>query len=95
MTSNGMVAKDRRRASTSTTGSRKEEQKIKQIYRDIGLKEKYAAYEEASYAEIMGLKGFGKPGAVGRLRGVPEEGLQAEEVSFFWGGVGGALVTTP
>ena len=35
----------------------KEEAKIKQIYRAIGLREKYEAYEEASYAEIMGLKG--------------------------------------
>ena len=38
----------------------KEEEKIKQIYRDIGLKEKYEAYEEASYAEIMSLKGSAK-----------------------------------
>ena len=35
----------------------KEEQKIKQIYRDVGLREKYEAYEEESYQTIMGLKG--------------------------------------
>ena len=39
-----------------TLGSR-EEGKIKQIYRDVGLKAKYEAYEEESYQTIMGLKG--------------------------------------
>ena len=35
----------------------KEEKKIKEIYKKIGLKEKYEAYEEESYQTIMGLKG--------------------------------------
>jgi farnesyl diphosphate synthase len=35
----------------------KEEKKIKAMYKDIGLKAKYHAYEEASYAQIMQLKG--------------------------------------
>ena len=35
----------------------KEEKKIKEIYRKIGLEELYQEYEEASYQTIMGLKG--------------------------------------
>merc|ERR1711865_1209331 len=35
----------------------KEEKKIKAMYKDIGLEAKYHAYEEASYAQIMQLKG--------------------------------------
>ena len=34
-----------------------EEKKIKEIYRKIGLEEKYQQYEEESYQTIMGLKG--------------------------------------
>ena len=42
----------------------KEEEKIKQIYRDIGLKEKREAWrEEESYQTIMGLKGSCKASA--------------------------------
>jgi len=35
----------------------KEEKKIKAMYKNIGLEAKYHAYEEASYAQIMQLKG--------------------------------------
>jgi farnesyl diphosphate synthase len=35
----------------------KEEKKIKEIYKKIGLEAKYQAYEEESYQTIMGLKG--------------------------------------
>ena len=36
----------------------KEEERIKRIYRDVGLKAKYEAYEEESYRD-HGLEGFG------------------------------------
>ena len=41
---------------TCKVGS-KPEKAIKEIYRKIGLEAKYQAYEEESYAQIMGLKG--------------------------------------
>ena len=41
---------------TCKVGS-KPEKAIKEIYKKIGLEELYQEYEEASYAQIMGLKG--------------------------------------